>query len=53
MDEQEKILQEEAKNLLGYADDLKSEDAREDWKISAEFVIIKHRLFEIIRGRAI
>ncbi|MBU1120816.1 hypothetical protein KJ660_02960 [Candidatus Micrarchaeota archaeon] len=47
------VKEEQAKKLLDIAEDLDSEAAKEKWLELAELVIMKHRLFEITRGKAI
>jgi len=52
--EEEEIFKEEALELLKAGEGLEiGSEAELDWKSQSEKLILQHRLFEIIRGRAI
>jgi len=54
MDEEEKKFKEEALKLLVKGDLIVSGSEEElDWLANCEKLILRHRLFEIIRGEAI
>jgi len=54
MDEEEKKFKEEAERLLLAGVDLKKGSLEElQWLADTEKLILRHRLFEIIRGKAI
>ena len=54
MDEQEKEFKKEALELLKAGEGLEiGSEAELDWLANCEKLILRHRLFEIIRGKSI